>query len=916
MIATPAVSAIPDELIERRQWVAWRPGQRGGKTTKIPINPHTGKQASSTGPATWGTFTQARERAGTIQGGGIGFVFAADDPYAGVDLDGCRDPATGAIADWARPIIRDLDSYTEVSPSGRGVHIIVRGRVPPDRNRAGPIEMYSAGRYFTMTGHPLDGTPAPIADRQDALSALHGRIFPAKPPSPAPAAAAPLDVTDDALIERAMAAANGWQFRALWAGDTSAHGGDHSAADLALCDHLMFWTGNDHARADRLFRQSGLYRGKWERADYRERTLGAAMQANVYSEQPVRAPRPIRPVGRDAGDGLDAPIVGYNLTDVGNGRRLVAMFGDRLRYCHQMGRWFAWTGSHWEMDETGRVEGYAKAVARAIYQEGLDEGLDPKERAARAKHAIKSEARERIKAMVDMAKSEDGISIHPDELDADPYLLTVTNGTLNLRTGRRRPHRPEDFITKIIPVDDDPAATCPRWLAFLDRAMAGNARLIAFLQRAVGYSLTASTDERVMFIPYGRGGNGKSTLLETIQILLGGYATRTATQTLMVKRYEGVPNDIAALRGRRFVFTTESEEGERLAEARIKDLTGGDRQTARFMRGEWFEFTPTFKIWLATNNKPEIRGTDDAIWDRIRLIPFTVRIPETERIPKHELLAAFRAELPGILAWAVAGAREWFAHGLGTPDEVRQATQDYRTEMDILAQWLADCCIVRPTVQAPAKDLYHSYVDWCEENGTKPISQQAWGRRLAERGLERGRGTGGQHRWRGIGLLADSDPLPPKGSLPISLATQGGTDMTADRVTLSDAIYDITPKGDLQLGVISETTSLRVTSVVPDADTPRDSKGKQPVTLFSERVTPGAPGAPGSSNGAPAVDDPPDWGAMRSWADDHALGWGTDPDVPGWIERAAVRAGISLDKFATVQERARMVQAWLATKGA
>ena len=298
----------------------------------------------------------------------------------------------------------------------------------------------------------------------------------------------------------------------------------------------------------------------------------------------------------------------------------------------------------------------------------------------------------------------------------------------------------------------DEGAEAPTWLAFLDRIMAGDRELIDFLQRAIGYSLTGDTREHCLFILYGTGRNGKSTKLETLRALLGDYAMQTPAETLLVKRENAIPNDIARLRGGRFVAASESEDGKWLAESLVKQLSGGDTLSARFMRGEWFDFLPTFKTWLATNHKPVIRGTDVAIWSRIRLVPFDVRIPDAEQ--DKGLGARLRAELPGILRWAVAGCLAWQRDGLGAPAGVRRATDRYREEMDVLAGFLADRCLVAPTAQASAAGLYKAYTEWCEASGEKPLSQRALGPRLLERGFAAHKGTGGQRLWRGVGVVA------------------------------------------------------------------------------------------------------------------------------------------------------------------
>jgi len=455
------------------------------------------------------------------------------------------------------------------------------------------------------------------------------------------------------------------------------------------------------------------------------------------------------------------PLDALHTTDLGNARRFLIAHGPDLHYCHPLQRWFVWDGTRWREDQTGEVVARAKATVRAMYAEAANED-DDRRRKDLARHALKSEAAQKIRAMTELLKTEPGIPVLPEELDQDPWLLNCQNGTLDLRTGELRSHDRRDLITKLAPVVYDPNATCPEWFRFLDRIMAGRADLVTFLQRAVGYALTGLTDERVLFILHGSGANGKSTFLETIALLLGDYAARTTADTVLARDRDAIPNDIARLRGARFVYASEAEEGRRLAEARIKDLTGGDTITARFLHQEWFEFRPEFKLWLGTNHKPVIRGTDPAIWDRIRLVPFDVRIPESERIPRRELMARFEAELPGILAWSVRGCLEWQKHGLGMPAEVREATGAYRAEMDVLAQFLEECCIVNPLAKAKAGDLYRAYSEWCEANGERPLSQRNFGMRLTERGFERRRSTGGPFWWYGIGLVNqvnDSEPI-------------------------------------------------------------------------------------------------------------------------------------------------------------
>jgi P4 family phage/plasmid primase-like protien len=453
----------------------------------------------------------------------------------------------------------------------------------------------------------------------------------------------------------------------------------------------------------------------------------------------------------DAGDGADKDADDeFYLTDVGNAKRLVKQHGASLRYCYPFNKFLAWDGRRWQLDDTGEAERRAKdTIARVRVEAAYLE--DKATRAALWNHAKISESDARLRALLSQARSEPGVAVKPEDLDSNLFLLTCHNGTLNLQTGELHPHRQADLITKLAPVDYDARAECPLWESFLKTIMGSQPGLINFLRRAVGYSLTGDTSERALFIMYGSGANGKTTALETIRALLGDYAARTPAETLLARHDNAIPNDVAKLKGARFVSASETDEGRRLAEAQIKDLTGGDTISARFMRAEWFDFKPECKVWLSTNHKPVVRGTDRAIWDRLKLIPFDVRIPESQQDKK--LLAKLQSELPGILAWAVRGCLEWQSEGLGVPDEVKSATEAYRSEMDVLAAFISDCCTLDTNLYAQATTLYQAYKRWCEDNGEKPKSQRFFGANLAERNFDRRRsGEKGSYVWYGIGL--------------------------------------------------------------------------------------------------------------------------------------------------------------------
>jgi P4 family phage/plasmid primase-like protien len=444
-----------------------------------------------------------------------------------------------------------------------------------------------------------------------------------------------------------------------------------------------------------------------------------------------------------------------HLTDIGNAKRFVKAHGARLRYCYRFGCWYVWTGKRWEEDERGCVERLGKQTILSWYADAA-KIQDDQQRATVVAHARRCEAAGRIEAMLRLARSEDGIAVLPDEFDCNPWLLNCLNGTVDLRTGELRPHDPADLITKLVPIAYDAAATCPTWETFLAEVLPEPA-VRSYAQRAAGYAATGDTSEQVIFFPFGSGANGKSTYLSMQMAALGDYAKQAAPDLLTYSRNERHPTELADLVGVRFVAAIEVDEGKRLAEALVKQMTGGDRMKARRMRENFFDFTPTHKVFLAANHRPVIRGTDHAIWRRIHLIPFSVTIP-LERQDK-QLPAKLYQELPGILRWIVDGCLAWQRDGLGLPDAVEKATKEYREEQDVLATFITERCVEHPTAEVETHALYVAYSEWCKASGEEPLTKRWLGPRLRERGYTptHSMKTRG---WKGIGLAAVLGDLP------------------------------------------------------------------------------------------------------------------------------------------------------------
>lgn len=349
--------------------------------------------------------------------------------------------------------------------------------------------------------------------------------------------------------------------------------------------------------------------------------------------------------------------------------------------------------------------------------------------------------------MIELAKPD--LVITAEMLDADPYLLNCPNGTIDLRAGVLRPHRQEDFITKLAPIEFNPQARAPRFEQFLSEIFAGSVQLISFVQAALGYSLTGSTKEQKIFIAYGEGANGKSTLFNAVREVLGDYAQETDPTLLIAKQQGGATEDVYRLRGARFATTIESDEDVKLNEARLKQLTGGDRVVARPLYGRLAEFEPTHKLWMATNHLPRVKSQGHAIWRRICLIPFNVKMPE--HLKDKDLADKLKAEYQGILAWLVRGALLWQQSGLPEPPEVMHATLQYKGEEDTLAAFIDACCYLSPNVQTQASALYDVYKGWCRKYGETELSRHAFVARMRERGFQE-KQTNKFKLWCGIGL--------------------------------------------------------------------------------------------------------------------------------------------------------------------
>jgi putative DNA primase/helicase len=464
----------------------------------------------------------------------------------------------------------------------------------------------------------------------------------------------------------------------------------------------------------------------------------------------ARHPERIRRIREAPATGIDQVAVLENLTDLGNARRLVAIYGQDLRYCHAFGKWLFWDGARWKSDGTDEIRRRMFDVVHRMHDQAA---YDPSraQRDALENWARRSESEGKICAAISLAQSQQEFVVTPDELDQHPWLLNCTNGTLDLQSLELREHRREDFLTQQTGIPFDRSAACPQWETFLSQITGNDAQLQAFLQRATGYSLTGVTREQCIFLLYGTGQNGKTTFLEGIRTVMGDYQAHAEFSTFLHDRSGAIRNDLAALRGKRFVSSIEANPGDRLDESVVKTVTGGDPITARFLHKEYFTYSPTYKVFLGVNDKPHIRGSSKGTWRRIKLIPFEVAIPE-EKQDKH-LLEKLRSERPGILAWAVQGLEKWKEPGLQPPDAVVSATEEYREEMDVVGSFIDECCEKETGASVMARDLYSEYRSYCERNGERVLTQRDLGLILKQRGYVPDRtGKSRARSWKGLRL--------------------------------------------------------------------------------------------------------------------------------------------------------------------
>lgn len=718
-------SNIPLYLITHAGFCVWQYENVKGRITKVPYNPITGQNAEVNTPKTFVDYETAIAASEKYNGIGI----RVSDKIACIDLDHCIED--GKIQPWAQQIIdRFRSTYVEISPSGTGIHIfcLIPDGFFYDKTvyfiKKGDIEVYIPGhtnRFLTMTGNSIGA--ADLAEAEEALTwVLDTYMLRPKPIKPVQAVEAVSYLSDDSVIEKASAAKNSDKFKRLWNGDITGFP-SHSEADAALCSMLAFWCGGDTEQMDRLFRQSGLMRDKWERDDYRTWTLTKAVSNCTEFYKPITVSTATEDFGMDRLSELNPmDTETYPWTDIGAGRIFADYYKACLRYVPERKMWFFYEDGVWQKD-TGslRAMKYCMELADLMYTFAL-EIRDEDKRKAYMKYVSRWQSHTNRTNILKDAQVHHPIAYK--NFDADVYVFNCRNGTLHIDTGEFTEHRSTDFLTKISPVVYDPDAHSERFDAYIDEIMSGDRERAKFLQKIMGYGLTGDTRHECMTILYGvTTRNGKGTLCESVLKVLGDYGCTSRPETLAMKPCGGSsqPNeDVARLAGIRFVNISEPGKGLVLDAAKVKTMTGNDTLNARYLHENSFDFQPQFKLYVNTNYLPVINDMTLFSSDRLLVIPFDRHFDEHTRDTSLKRRFAEETVQSAILNWLLEGYRLLREEGLSLPVSVREALSCYRHDSDKMSLFFEDNLTEDKDAEVLTSAVYARYKRWCQENGCYP----------------------------------------------------------------------------------------------------------------------------------------------------------------------------------------------------
>ena len=744
------IKNIPAKLKSDCRFCVWKFEKRSGQKTKMPYNPANGDRARINDLRTFADFKTTLMA--YAMGGYDGIGIAVGSGIGAFDIDHCI-REDGTLNDTAAAVLSIFPTaYVEKSPSGKGL----RGffGVPEDfvydktvyyiNNRSKGLEVYMPGatnRFVTVTGDVY--RTGEIPNDETAMTTLLDSLMKRNKQVQNTQLRHHSYLDDDAVIAHAEEANNGDKFKRLFAGDWEDLYDSQSDADMALLSILAFWCGCDEEQMDRIFRTSGLMRDKWDRRQAGTTYGAISIRNTVNTCAAVYVPVNAQDIVDEEFTNLDpdskspefqpditkltlsldemAPHTNprYGRDEIGMGNMFADFFKPIARYNSERGIWYVYDGTVWQPDtENLKVAELAKLLADKLYVFALTI-TEEDARKRFIDRVRKLQLRKHRETMLKDAKSVFPLSMR--SFDQDIYLFNCKNGTLDLRTMEFREHRPEDYLTKVSPVNYDPEADCPRWHTFMDEIMQGDKARADYLQKAIGYALTGDTKMECLFILYGpTSRNGKGTTMESILRIMGEYG-KNADPTMLQAKFNAQSNgpteEIARLAGARFVNISEPAKKLTIDAALTKRLTGNDTITARYLHENSFEFRPNFKIFINTNHRPNI--TDLTLFDsgRIKIIPFDRHFDEKEQDKDLKTTFAKPENMSGILNWMLEGYKMFRSQGLEMPDSVINATDDYRKASDKIAQFCEACLVSKPGAMLRSKSVYNRYKQWSESNG-------------------------------------------------------------------------------------------------------------------------------------------------------------------------------------------------------
>lgn len=745
---------IPQELRNLKQWglfeLKWVEARK--KNTKIPINPYDGSAGKSNDPNTWSDFDTAMRALNEVErADGLAFYFA--NGYVGLDID----HIDSNLEDWREGDndpnnlvnkFQDLtdNTYMEVSQSGTGIHAIFKGKIPGKRRRKGNYEMYQTGRFFALTGNNIIPDPTIKSMSDDEMKTLYEFLFGKDNIVQLHSESdniTPVDLSVVEIIKRAEnSAKTGTRFTMFMKGGWEQFYSSHSEADMAFANDLAFWTGRDFHKMDTIFRNSSLMREKFDEKH------GAVTYGTSLLNKAINETQNIYNPESDSQDSESSYTFSFNedktkkimprsWDDQGRGLRMRDQFATVLKFNAVDKKWFFFNGSYWQEDiGSQKVELAAERVANSIKKEKPELSFSTKTDADKAMnewYRFQKDSRSHMAKMHMIDEFKKYVIVKHGEFDKEDMLLNTESGYVDLSNGELHDHDIDKKFSHQTLAEYSDNVDAPLWEKFLNQIFNSDEELIHYVQKAIGYSFTGSVDEQCLFILNGRGRNGKSVFSNVISDVAGNYAKQMNVQTIVAKKNQSgsANSDIARLEGARIVTSSELNEGDRFDESLVKQLTGGDKILARFLYGSEFEYKPKFKIWMATNHLPIIRGTDDGIWRRIKIIPFNIQIPK-EKVDK-KLEYKLKAEYTGILNWIVQGAIMWQQEGLNDPEAVRQVIENYRAEMDPLDAFLEECCTTGQNYSIKARAMYDAYHEWAKESEEYKMSLNKFGREMSKK---------------------------------------------------------------------------------------------------------------------------------------------------------------------------------------